>query len=179
MDNNYCVYQHISPKGKKYIGITKVEPLDRWANGFGYIENRILFSDIVRYGWDNFKHEILHENLTRYEAEKIERELIIEQNLTDCDFGYNQIEGVRGYKRPEEVRKRISETMSKKKARAIIQYDLDGNKIAEYKSMREAERQTGARAGNISACCLGIACTANGYIWKYAESIQDKSISSR
>lgn len=82
---------------------------------------------------------------------------------------------MKGYKRPEQVKKRISETMSKLKAQPVIQYDLVGNEIGRYKSMREAERQTGVRAGNISGCCLGYLRTAGGYTWKYAKPQSSKS----
>lgn len=75
---------------------------------------------------------------------------------------------MKGCKRPEHVKKQISETMSKRKVQPVIQYDMTGNKVAKYKSMREAERQTGVRAGNISGCCLGYFHTAGGYVWKYA-----------
>lgn len=170
MENNYCVYKHTVPNGKMYVGITKLKPLQRWAGGFGYSQNKLFFPDIVKYGWDNIAHEVLYENLNRYSAERIEAELIKTYNLTDCNFGYNQLEGTSGYKRPEYVKKQISKTMSKQKAQSVVQYDIAGNKIGRYESMREAERQTGVRAGNISGCCLGYLHTAGGYVWKYAKS---------
>lgn len=81
----------------------------------------------------------------------------------------------KGYVQPDYVKKKISETM-KKVAIAVVQYDLIWNKIAEYESMKEAERQTGAAVGNISRCCKKNAVkekhvihTAGGFIWKYAK----------
>ena len=67
--------------------------------------------------------------------------------------------------------KQISKTMTLLKGKAVVQYDMTGNKIAEYESMREAERQTGVRAGNISGCCLGYFHTAGGFTWKYVNKI--------
>lgn len=73
---NYKVYCHISPNNKVYIGITQQEPKQRWQGGKGYKENQYFYRAIQKYGWDNFQHEILFENLTKQEAEKKEIELI-------------------------------------------------------------------------------------------------------
>ena len=56
------------------------------------------------------------------------------------------------------------------KSKPIIeQYDLKLNKIAEYKSLTEANRATGVHLGNISECCKGQKgrTQAGGFIWKY------------
>jgi hypothetical protein len=39
------------------------------------------------------------------------------------------------------------------------------NKIAEYKSISDAERKNGI--SHISMCCSGKRKTAGGFIWKY------------
>lgn len=31
---NYKVYMHTLPNGKRYVGITKQEPEKRWLNGY-------------------------------------------------------------------------------------------------------------------------------------------------
>lgn len=164
--DNYCVYKHTSPKGKVYIGITRAEPSKRWANGFGYSSNRPMFSDIVYYGWSNFKHEILFSGLTRRKAEEKEIELITKYNSIDCDYGYNQVEGVRGYHRPDHVKESIKKNMKKF---AVDQYTLDEKFIATYESAREAGRRTGVHSPNIIQCCRGIYKTAGGYKWKFAK----------
>ena len=43
--DNYTVYMHISPSGKRYIGITSVKPKYRWRNGKGY-ETQIFYRAI-------------------------------------------------------------------------------------------------------------------------------------
>lgn len=48
----------------------------------------------------------------------------------------------------------------------VQQYDLKGNLVAEYKSMREAERLTGVESIDISKVTRGIRETAGGYKWK-------------
>lgn len=75
--------------------------------------------------------------------------------------------GIRG---SESVRKEtIKKSMTELKGRAVIQYDMNGNKIAEYESIREAGRQTNIHAGNISGCCLEYFNSAGGFKWKYAD----------
>jgi len=50
----------------------------------------------------------------------------------------------------------------------IIQEDLDGNLIAEFKSQAEAERLTGINAKLINKCLKNKTYTqTNGYKWKY------------
>ena len=85
----FCVYKHTSPSGKVYIGITGQKPERRWQRGKAYGENLHFFAAIQKYGWDNFKHEILFENLTKEEAEAKEIELIAQYNSTDRAYGYN------------------------------------------------------------------------------------------
>ena len=64
MDKNkkFCVYKHVSPSHKVYIGITSRKPKKRWVNGEGYSNNDYFTKAIKKYGWDNFKHEILYTN---------------------------------------------------------------------------------------------------------------------
>lgn len=49
----------------------------------------------------------------------------------------------------------------------VLQYDKSGNFIAEYKSAREAWKQTGISDTTIGLVCKGKGKTAGGYIWKY------------
>lgn len=87
----YVVYKHTSPNGKVYIGITCRDVKKRWDNGRGYTysHNKHFESAIRKYGWINFKHEILASGLTKEEAEKMEVELIRSYDSTNPDKGYN------------------------------------------------------------------------------------------
>ena len=67
---------------------------------------------------------------------------------------------------PEMIQK-FRDTSTLKKA--IFQYDLDGNFIAEYESINEAARQLGIRNDGISACLRKKQNSSGGYIWKYKE----------
>lgn len=87
--NNYTVYKHTSPSGKVYIGITSKNPIKRWNGGLGYLNNEYFSRAIVKYGWDNFKHEILFCDLSKEDAEAKEIELISLYRSDERAFGYN------------------------------------------------------------------------------------------
>ena len=89
-ENNYKVYMHVNKiNDKKYIGITRQRPKDRWRHGNGYKGSWHFQNAIQKYGWDNFEHYILYLNLTKQEAENKEKELISYFNYTNRDKGYN------------------------------------------------------------------------------------------
>ena len=73
----YTVYQHKNKiNGKVYIGITKQAPEERWNNGKKYKSSPHFYAAIQKYGWDNFEHNILFQNLTKEEACQKEQKLI-------------------------------------------------------------------------------------------------------
>lgn len=110
MDNNYTVYKHTSPIGKVYIGITRQIPERRWRKGEGYIDNDYFYKAIKKYGWDNFKHEILFEGLSKDEACKKEIELISGTSANIREFGYNITEGGNAPKLSEETKEKLRRT---------------------------------------------------------------------
>lgn len=93
--DTYTVYKHTCPNGKVYIGITQQLPENRWINGYGY-KKQIFYRAILKYGWENIKHEILYYNLTEKEAKEKEIELIYKYNSTSPKHGYNVVEGGQG-----------------------------------------------------------------------------------
>ena len=91
--NNYCVYMHISPNDKRYIGLTCQKPEYRWCNGKGYKGNAYFMNAINKYGWDNFQHIIIAKGLTEDEAKWLETELIREWDTRNQSSGYNVLSG--------------------------------------------------------------------------------------
>lgn len=84
----YRVYEHVFPNGKRYIGITSQTLASRFgANGAGYKKCPKMYKAIAKFGWENVKHNLLHDGLTKDEAEAKEIELIARFNTT-VD-GYN------------------------------------------------------------------------------------------
>lgn len=93
----YTVYEHVFPNNKRYIGITKRDPYERWNNGKGYSQEHqpVMYNAIQKYGWDNIQHNILYTGLTHCEANEIEQILIREYD-TNCHRGkngYNMTDG--------------------------------------------------------------------------------------
>ena len=93
-DKIYCVYVHTNQiNGKKYVGQTRQNPIKRWNAGRGYKKNPFFWNAIQKYGWQNFKHEIIATNLTKTEADELEKKLIKEWRLLNPEYGYNLHEG--------------------------------------------------------------------------------------
>ena len=92
MVSNYIVYEHIFPNGKKYIGVTN-DCDKRWSSGEGYRNNRRMWRDILKCGWDNIQHNILFERLSEKDAKYYEARLITEEKTYLSEFGYNRNKG--------------------------------------------------------------------------------------
>lgn len=95
--SSYCVYKHTPPPGKVYIGITKQKPSRRWRNGEGYKppDGKVtpFYSAVQKYGWENIKHEIVANGLTKEQACDMEIELIKTCMARDRNHGYNVLTG--------------------------------------------------------------------------------------
>ena len=90
----YCIYLHRNKiNGKVYIGQTCQKPEKRWNYGHGYKNCPRFYSAIVSYGWSNFEHIILEDNLTSDEANEKEQYYIKKYNSQNPDLGYNLTEG--------------------------------------------------------------------------------------
>ena len=151
----YYVYLHLNKiNGKKYYGITSEDnPEKRWKKG--YYHNNHFQNAINKYGWENFEHIIIAENLSKKEAELKEQELILRNKTNNQAFGYNLTsggEGVSGYKFSEESRKKMSEARKGEKhwnygnynennANIILQFDLDFNFNVWKTSFRRNQRK--------------------------------------
>lgn len=169
--NKYCLYKHTnSINGKVYIGITKQKPNRRWHNGLGYKHNKYFYRAIQKYGWGNFKHEILYENLSFEQANQKEMQLIVEYDSTNRNNGYNIHCG-------GDARKgqNMPKGYDSPKHKVVEQYDTDGKFIREYGGLRQVQRETGMNHKTIQHCCVGDCKSAYGYQWKYKDS--DKKIS--
>ena len=110
----WCVYIHTNKiNGKKYIGITSQKPKDRWGkNGSGYKKQQYFWRAIKKYGWNNFKHEIVLANESFDFACKTEKCLIKHYKTNDKNYGYNVSDGgagTEGHTLSDEAKKKISD----------------------------------------------------------------------
>lgn len=179
----WIVYMHINKiNDKKYIGITCQNPKRRWSNGNGYSGCTHFENAIKKYGWDNFEHIILLENLTKKEAINKEKELIFKYNTTNANFGYNLSLGGDGINIPERWEgwcKKISESRignNNPVATPIVQLDKNYNIIKEYEYMSLAEDELNIHIQNISQCCRGVNKSAGGFIFMYKTDYESKKV---
>lgn len=103
--DNYCVYVHINKiNGKMYVG-QSCDLHERWrSNGKNYFNSIKFFNAIKKYGWDNFIHVVIKDNMFIGEADAVEKELI--ETFDTINNGYNLKEGgARGELSPESLKK--------------------------------------------------------------------------
>lgn len=176
---NWSVYIHIVPNGKVYVGITSKDPKYRWNYGHGYRKCKRFWNAIVKYGWQNIKHDVLYDGLTKYEAESIERKLIADYCSTNPKYGYNIMPGgdvtqgfqawnkglpkeqshLYGKPKPLEVRKKIAKTLSKPVE--CVELKL------VFESVQSASKSLNIHSSNISRCLHGRGHTAGGHHWRW------------
>lgn len=103
----FYIYMHTSPSGKKYIGQTCQRLNRRWRNGEGYKRNTYFWRAIQKYGWDNFKHEIIFQCESLDEANRMEEWLISVHKSNDPKYGYNISGGADGRGKVAESTKEL------------------------------------------------------------------------
>lgn len=147
-----CVYIHTNIiNNKRYVGITSNIPEKRWACGKAYKHNVYFTSAIKKYGWGNFKHEIVAENLDEDIARGIEIFLIYVYQTTNRKYGYNLSTGgepMSGVKHSEETKRKMSIAAKNK-----VVSEETKRKIAEAVKNRDPELQykfTHSRKGKSS-----------------------------
>ena len=105
--------------------------------------------------------------------QELQKEYGYKVDIVPYKHSYNQRVRLAGSK---SKKKSISSrnngiTSGKKNSKKILQYDLNGNLIKEWNSIREAYYNTKISRMGISRCCMGKPhrITAGGYKWKYKD----------
>ena len=98
------------------------------------------------------------------------------ENLEYVTASENQLHAFYVLKRKHKIlTEKEKEKLFSARSKSVIQYDVELNKKFVYKSIREAERNTGISHISISRCCRKKQETAGGYIWRYEnDEIKDK-----
>lgn len=156
--SNWCLYRHTSPSGKVYIGITSQKPENRWNHGKVYmnVQKGPFRSTIIKYGWDNIKHEVLFNTLSEEQAKHLEVELIrhykklgVSLNITN---GGNGMLGItpwnKGQKVPYEKSNKLkgchlSEAHKKKLREAHKGKHIMGHKWTKAQREKIIKQKTG------------------------------------
>ena len=187
-NKTWTIYKHTCRlNGWSYIGQTAAANVKyRWGrNGKWYQNQKIFWTAIQEFGWDNFDHEILETDiLTLKEAN--ERECFwIEFYHTwigdpNC-HGYNTMRGGGNnwYIASDETREKMRQAKLGKFHTDEYKRELSkifgGQEIIcietqqVYLGKNEAERQTGIR--HIGECCNHHREVAGGYHWAYTNDL--------
>lgn len=136
--DTYKVYKLASPSGKIYIGITKQPISKRFMNGRGYKSCPAMNNAIQKYGWENIKHEILFDGLSKEQAEQKEIELIAFYKSNQKEYGYNIENGGNAPgTHSEETKRKIS---AGNKGRIVSKESIE--------KFKETMRKKGGRFGD-------------------------------
>lgn len=81
---------------------------------------------------------------------------------------------IKGHEQTEETRKKISESSSgekNKKRKEVVQLDMNGNVIKEWRSVADIKRELGI--WHVDSCCRGLRNHAGGFKWIYKQIINN------
>lgn len=114
---SFLIYKHTNKiNGKVYIGQTcQEDPNNRWRNGAGY-KTQNFYKAILKYGWENFEHEILEKDLSAEEVDTKEQYYISYYKANNPDYGQNLTSGGNYNKIvSEEAREKIKQSFTPEK----------------------------------------------------------------
>ena len=187
----WCVYKHyLKNDNRVYIGQTN-NVLLRWKPS-AYKHCAKFYNAIQKYGWKNFSHDILIDNLTIEEANEWEEYYI--KKYDSIDDGWNLKLGGENHLHSEETKQKMSKTRkgvphSQEHSQAISEAlkgqkktneHIRNNQLAQhrkivqcietgkvYESLAEAERETGILGETISRQIRGKQKTTKGLHWRF------------
>lgn len=155
--------------------------------------NNHLQASYNKHGLSNFVFEQLEVTTKETMIEK-EQYWIDQLDATNPKKGYNKrviASSNLGIKASEETRKKLSiahighkrsaEAQTKISAaqyKSVIQMDLNGNILNEFRSIKEAALLVNCQRTGISMCCKGVIKCHNGYLWCKKENITNFKIPS-
>lgn len=149
MSKKWTVYIHTNKiNGKVYIGQTCQDCKQRWKNGYGYKPKKgssHFYNAIIKYGWNNFEHDIIATNLTQEEADNLEITLIEKFDTMNPSKGYNADSGGKNKQPSEATRQKMRESHLGKPVFANTPENL-AKRVEKTKGKKRPE-VTGANSG--------------------------------
>lgn len=194
----WCVYKHVLKEdGRVYIGQTN-NIKTRWKPSA--YKNCVKFYNAIQYyGWDSFTHEIIENNLTLEEANKLETYYIQKYNSIENGFnlnsgGENKLASQETKDKMSQTRKNVPKTEEHKQAikKALTGYKQTeehkkNNRLAQhrkpvqcietqeiYESLSDAERKTGILGETISRQIRGKQKSTKGLHWRFVDELYSR-----
>lgn len=186
----YCIEN--TKNNKCYIGqttktLSKRKDLHKYRLDTNNHFNSHLQNSWNKYGEDSFRFFELEKCNTLEELNERERKWIKILNLNDRTVGYNIDLGGKNVKRSKETKQKLSKLLKEyyknnqgprkgekhkqsskdKMGTTVYKYDLEGNYLCKYKSMKRAYKDTGCDVSQISKCCRGKGRTSKNFRWSY------------
>lgn len=187
--NEYKIYAHVNKiNGKIYIGQTKQSLKERWGSDGRRYKGQVFYNAIQKYGWDNFEHLLILDNLNQMQANYYEKFFIEKYNTTNKNFGYNVTNGGNSNtlnEKQRELRRQLNYQMWKdgtfKELINTPVYCIELNQ--SFESALEAERQLQIDNSTIQKVCkrqLKYAGIKNGQPlhWIYLKDYNEDLIKS-
>lgn len=194
----WCVYKHVLKEdGRVYIGQTN-NIKTRWKPSA--YKNCVKFYNAIQYyGWDSFTHEIIENNLTLEEANKLETYYIQKYNSIENGFnlnsgGENKLASQETKDKMSQTRKNVPKAEEHKQAikKALTGYKQTeehkkNNRLAQhrkpvqcietqeiYESLSDAERKTGILGETISRQIRGKQKSTKGLHWRFVDELYSR-----
>lgn len=116
-----------------------------------------FYKALREFGWENFSYEVLAE-FEEYDPNRLNEleTYFIEKYNSIKPNGYNMVPGG-------------SNGAGLAKRKKVLQYDLNGNFIAEYPSAHQAAYATKINFSSICCCCRQEISHTKEFQWKYAD----------
>lgn len=154
---------------KEYEGLYQVSNLGNVRNS----KKNILYKSLTSY----YGVKLCKNNIKKFKIiHRLVAEAFIpnpnkleEVNHKDGNKLNNNVENLEWCTKSENMIHAYKNKLAKPtRISPVIQYDLQGNLIKKYNSIKEARLQN-KKCSKISDCCIGNRKTAGGFVWKYAK----------
>ena len=128
-------------------------------------------TNLKRYGNKNpnYGHKWSDEQ-RRLASQKHKKENLSEETLRKMSLSASKRFGADNPFYGKHHSEETKQILSKLRKRTVLMYDIDGNFITEFDSIKKASESTHINKTGISNCCREKTKTSGGYIWKYKEN---------
>lgn len=146
----WTIYEHISPSGKIYIGVTSYKNINqRWRNGNGYIRCKVFYRAIEKYGWNNIRHNIIATGLGEYTAKNMEKDLISYYKSKNISYNItNGGDGIIGVPRTEKQKEMVGNIWRNRNIPDEIRIKMSNSHKGKHLTKNHIENIRKSKIGN-------------------------------